>query len=181
MIVTIILLSIHSKISLRSLWLNIAIILSNIHGIYYYYFTIYFRNDTMNIDTSALASLLNPETQTSTETKQRPDCTLWGNVGVCLKVINNDGESEEKFISLPYGIDLSNMPKRKIGTKDTEYNNILKSSNQLLDMIRQEAENLKPGDKKILKNLTLQILVPEVKSTETSTDGGLLDGISLSD
>lgn len=135
----------------------------------------------MNIDTSALASLLNPTTTTtSAEPKQRPECTLWGNIGVCLKVTDENGESSEKFISLPYGIDLSNMPKRKVGTKDSEYNQLLKSSNQLLDMIRAEAKNLQPGGKKVLGNLTLQILVPETK-TESSTDNsGLLDGISLS-
>ena len=133
----------------------------------------------MNIDTSALANLLNPTTtQTSTEPKQRPECTLWGNIGVCLKVTDEDGTTTDKFISLPYGIDLSNMPKRKIGSKDNEYNQLLKSSNQLLDMIRAEAKNLKAGEKKILSNLTLQILVPETK-TESSTEGGLLDGISL--
>ena len=136
----------------------------------------------MNIDTAALANFLNPTAQTSTSTEQkqqRPECTLWGNIGICLQITDENGESHERFVSLPYGIDLSNMPKRKTGSKESEYNKLLQSSNQLLDMIRAEAKDLKAGEKKILSNLTLQILVPDTK-TETSTEGGLLDGISLS-
>ena len=74
---------------------------------------------------------------------ERKPVDLYLNIGRNITVQMDDGTTKEIFLSIPYGVDITNMPNRKVSGKDNEYNQMMVASNELLEMIRQKGLSLK--------------------------------------
>ena len=92
--------------------------------------------------TTTLAGLMSANTATNTATKKATE--LWLNI-VFTVGTNDAGEPVE--ISLPYGLDISNMPLRKVGNSDSEFNKMLANQNALLEQLRAQGNSLTGGDR----------------------------------
>ena len=93
--------------------------------------------------TTTLAGLMSANnTATATTTKKATE--LWLNI-VFQVGVTDDGEPVE--ISLPYGLDLTNMPARKVGNSDSDFNKLLANQNALLEQLRAQGASLTDGDR----------------------------------
>ena len=93
--------------------------------------------------TTTLAGLMSANnTATNTATKKATE--LWLNI-VFQVGVTDDGEPVE--ISLPYGLDVTNMPTRKVGNSDSEFNKMLANQNALLEQLRAQGASLTDGDR----------------------------------
>ena len=92
--------------------------------------------------TTTLAGLMSATNATSTTTKKATE--LWLNI-VFVCGVDDAGNPVE--ISLPYGLDLTNMPSRKVGNSDTDFNKLLANQNALLEQLRAQGANLTDGDR----------------------------------
>lgn len=131
------------------------------------------------IATKANTSNANGLIINTSNTQARPDrkpVELYLNIGVNREVQNEDGTVSTVFVSIPYGVDITNMPDRKVSGKDTGYNQLMVASNQLLEMIREKGLSLKDGES-VEVNLVCRL--QKVNSTPSTNNGGLLDGVVL--
>ena len=93
--------------------------------------------------TTTLAGLMSANTATaSTSTKKATE--LWLNI-VFQVGVTDDGEPVE--VSLPYGLDLTNMPARKVGNSDSDFNKLLANQNFLLEQLRAQGNSLPEGER----------------------------------
>ena len=79
---------------------------------------------------------------TSTVTKKQTE--LWLNI---VFVCGVDAEGNPVEISLPYGLDLTNMPSRKVGNSDSDFNKLLANQNALLEQLRAQGTSLPDGER----------------------------------
>lgn len=93
--------------------------------------------------TTTLAGLMSA-TKTATNTATKKATELWLNI-VFQVGVTDDGEPVE--ISLPYGLDITNMPTRKVGNSDSEFNKMLANQNALLEQLRAQGASLTDGDR----------------------------------
>lgn len=93
--------------------------------------------------TTTLAGLMSA-TKTATNTATKKATELWLNI-VFQVGVTDDGEPVE--ISLPYGLDVTNMPTRKVGNSDSEFNKMLANQNALLEQLRAQGASLTDGDR----------------------------------
>ena len=93
--------------------------------------------------TTTLAGLMSANTATATATTKK-QTELWINI-VFVVGANEDGTPIE--ISLPYGLDLTNMPSRKVGNSDSDFNKLLANQNALLEQLRAQGASLTDGDR----------------------------------
>lgn len=107
---------------------------------------------------------------------ERKPVDLYLNIGRNITVQMDDGTTKEIFLSIPYGVDITNMPNRKVSGKDTEYNQMMVASNELLEMIRQKGLSLKDGES---CEINLVCRLQKVSTTPSINNGGLLDGVVL--
>ena len=84
--------------------------------------------------TTTLAGLMSANTNTSTNTTKKPT-ELWLNI---VFVVGTDADGNPVEVSLPYGLDLTNMPARKVGNTDSEFNQMLTNQNALLEQLRAQ-------------------------------------------
>lgn len=93
--------------------------------------------------TTTLAGLMSANnTATATTTKKATE--LWLNI-VFQVGVTDDGEPVE--ISLPYGLDITNMPARKVGNADSDFNKLLANQNALLEQLRAQGGSLPEGER----------------------------------
>ena len=92
--------------------------------------------------TTTLAGLMSANNTTTTTTKKTTE--LWLNI-VFQVGVTDDGEPVE--ISLPYGLDITNMPLRKVGNSDSDFNKMLANQNALLEQLRAQGGSLTDGDR----------------------------------
>ena len=92
--------------------------------------------------TTTLAGLMSA-TNTNTTTTKKPT-ELWLNIVFQVGV---DAEGKPVEISLPYGLDLTNMPSRKVGNSDSDFNKLLANQNALLEQLRAQGADLTDGDR----------------------------------
>lgn len=92
--------------------------------------------------TTTLAGLMSANNTTTTTTKKTTE--LWLNI-VFQVGVTDDGEPVE--ISLPYGLDITNMPLRKVGNSDSDFNKMLANQNALLEQLRAQGASLTDGDR----------------------------------
>ena len=92
--------------------------------------------------TTTLAGLMSATNATTTATKKPTE--LWLNI-VFQVGVDDAGNPIE--LSLPYGLDLTNMPARKVGNSDTDFNKMLANQNALLEQLRAQGANLTDGDR----------------------------------
>lgn len=93
--------------------------------------------------TTTLAGLMSAaNTTTTTVTKKQTE--LWLNIVFTVGV---DDAGNPIELSLPYGLDLTNMPARKVGNTDSDFNKMLANQNALLEQLRAQGANLTDGDR----------------------------------
>ena len=92
--------------------------------------------------TTTLAGLMSANITANTATKKTTE--LWLNI-VFTVGVDADGNPVE--LSLPYGLDLTNMPARKVGNTDSDFNKMLANQNALLEQLRAQGASLTDGDR----------------------------------
>lgn len=133
----------------------------------------------MGLITSSNSNNTNGLIVSNANTQAKPErkpTELYLNIGVNREVTNPDGTVSTIFVSIPYGVDLTNMPDRKVSGKDTDYNKLMNASNQLLEMIREKGLSLKDGES---CEVNLVCRLQKVNATPSTNNGGLLDGLVL--
>lgn len=93
--------------------------------------------------TTTLAGLMSA-TNTNANTSTKKPTELWLNI-VFQVGVDADGNPVE--ISLPYGLDLTNMPSRKVGNSDSDFNKLLANQNFLLEQLRTQGNSLPEGER----------------------------------
>ena len=93
--------------------------------------------------TTTLAGLMSA-TNTNATTATKKQTELWLNIVFTVGV---DDAGNPVEISLPYGLDLTNMPSRKVGNSDSDFNKLLANQNALLEQLRAQGASLTDGDR----------------------------------
>ena len=93
--------------------------------------------------TTTLAGLMSA-TNANTSNTAKKATELWLNI---VFVCGVDAEGKPVEISLPYGLDLTNMPSRKVGNSDSDFNKLLANQNALLEQLRAQGADLTDGDR----------------------------------
>lgn len=134
--------------------------------------------NSMNVSTNTNTDTLiveNNGNQSNTNNNRKP-VDLYLNIGTVVKTVDNEGKEVETFVSIPYGIDITNMPNRKVNTKDTAYNQLMNASNELLQMVRNKGLSLQDGES---VELNLKVRLQKVATKPVLNSGSLLSGFSL--
>ena len=116
--------------------------------------------------TTTLAGLMSA-TNTATATTKKPT-ELWLNI-VFVIGATDDGEPIE--VSLPYGLDLTNMPARKVGNSDSDFNKLLANQNFLLEQLREQGGSLTDGDRVTVSTAKVELYKELKKGANTPTIG----------
>ena len=91
---------------------------------------------------TTLAGLMAATNTNTTNTKKPTE--LWLNITF---VIGTDENGDPIEVSLPYGLDLTNMPSRKVGNSDSDFNKLLATQNFLLEQLRAQGSSLPDGER----------------------------------
>ena len=94
--------------------------------------------------TTTLAGLMSANNATSTTTTTKKPTELWLNI---VFQVGTDDAGNPVEISLPYGLDLTNMPARKVGNSDSDFNKLLANQNFLLEQLRAQGNSLPEGER----------------------------------
>lgn len=94
-------------------------------------------------------------TRAAASSEDKPKANYWLNVGYTVEVALEDGTTEKRFVSLPFGIPLDTQEKLPMG-RNPQFNQFQAARNDLLDQIIAYASTLEPGDEAII-NLELQL------------------------
>ena len=94
--------------------------------------------------TTTLAGLMSASNTNATTTTTKKPTELWLNI---VFTVGTDADGNPVEISLPYGLDLTNMPSRKVGNSDSDFNKLLANQNFLLEQLRAQGNSLTDGDR----------------------------------
>ena len=127
------------------------------------------NNTTTN---NAIDNFINNSRKTVTNTDERASAKVWLNIGFVSQY--KDENDKNIFISLPKGIALDTMPDVKVGNKDSDYNSILQTKNDLKNMLLKAAEGMQPGERQVI-NLSVEIykVAEPVERADNSDKSGL--------
>ena len=100
----------------------------------------------------------------SKETQQKAE--FWLNIGYGVEVPVEGGGTEERFVSLPQGIPLDTQEHVAVKGKNVEWKAFQAARNGLLDQIMAVAQQLEPGEDRIL-NLQIQLRRVNADTEET--------------
>ena len=114
--------------------------------------------------TTTLAGLMSANNTANTATKKTTE--LWLNI-VFQVGVTDDGEPVE--ISLPYGLDITNMPLRKVGNSDSDFNKLLANQNFLLEQLREQGSSLTDGDRVTVTAAKVELYKELKKGANTPT------------
>lgn len=124
--------------------------------------------------TTTLAGLMSANNAaTNTATKKATE--LWLNI-VFQVGVTDDGEPVE--ISLPYGLDITNMPARKVGNSDSEFNKMLANQNALLEQLRAQGASLTDGDRVTVSAAKVELYKELKKGANAPTIGNFDFGLT---
>jgi hypothetical protein len=82
---------------------------------------------------------------------------VWLNVGQTVTVSKTDGTTEERFVSLPFGLGLDNMEPQELKGQNIEYNRFIEAKNDFLRQLQDMAKDLKPGEDIVISGLEIQL------------------------
>lgn len=128
---------------------------------------------TSNTNTNnAIDNFINTSKRAITNNDERVNAKVWLNIGFVSEFKDEDGKNI--FISLPKGIALDTMADVKVGNKDSDYNSILQTKNDLKAMLLKAAENMQPGERQVI-NLQVEIykVAEPVERADNSDKSGL--------
>ena len=117
---------------------------------------------------NAIDAFISNSRKTITNTDERASAKVWLNIGFISEYKDENGKNV--FISLPKGIALDTMPDVKVGNKDSDYNSILSTKNELKAMLLKAAEGMAPGERQVI-NLSVELYkVSEPVERESTAD-----------
>lgn len=117
---------------------------------------------------NAIDAFISNSRKTVTNTDERTSAKVWLNIGFVSQY--KDENDKNIFISLPKGIALDTMPDVKVGNKDSDYNSILSTKNELKAMLLKAAEGMAPGERQVI-NLSVELYkVSEPVERESTAD-----------
>lgn len=121
---------------------------------------------------NAIDAFISNSKRSITTNEERVNAKVWLNIGFISEYKDEDGKNV--FISLPKGIALDTMADVKVGNKDSEYNNILQTKNDLKAMLLKAAEGMQPGERQVI-NLQVEIykVAEPVERADNSDKSGL--------
>ena len=114
--------------------------------------------------TTTLAGLMSANTSATNTTKKATE--LWLNI---VFVVGTDANGLPVEVSLPYGLDISNMPLRKVGNSDTEFNKLLATQNFLLEKLREQGSSLPEGERVCVSAAKVELYRELKKGANTPT------------
>ena len=121
---------------------------------------------------NAIDAFISNSKKNITANDERVSAKVWLNIGFVSEFKDEDGKNV--FISLPKGIPLDTMADIKVGNKDSDYNNILQTKNDLKAMLLKAAESMQPGERQVI-NLQVEIykVAEPVERPDNSDKSGL--------
>lgn len=125
---------------------------------------------------TTLAGLMSAtNTSTSTTATTRKPTELWLNI---VFTVGNDADGNPIELSLPYGLDLTNMPARKVGNSDSEFNQMLANQNALLEQLRAQGASLTDGDRVTVSAAKVELYKELKKAVNAPTIGTFNFGLT---
>ena len=124
--------------------------------------------------TTTLAGLMSA-TNTATATATKKPTELWLNI---VFQVGTDADGNPVEVSLPYGLDLTNMPARKVGNSDSDFNKLLANQNFLLEQLRAQGSNLTDGDRVTVSAAKVELYKELKKGANTPTIGAFDFGLT---
>lgn len=109
-----------------------------------------------------------PSAAGTTNKSDRPTAQFWLNVGYDSGVVDPE-TGESKFISLPLGIPVDTQEHLKANGKNREFAQFQAARNDLLDQIMAHANQLEPGESKLV-NLQIQLRRVSEQAEDVGTD-----------
>lgn len=111
----------------------------------------------------------------SSRQNRRDPATFWLNVGYKTVTQNADGEDEEIFVSLPYGIPLDTQEAYDLSkVKNANMRRLRTAQNALLEQVMDAAKTLDAGDEIILaegkSGLCIQLRRVSADAAESASD-----------
>ena len=115
--------------------------------------------------TTTLAGLMSANTSTSTTTVKK-QTELWLNI---VFTVGTDADGNPVEVSLPYGLDLTNMPARKVGNSESDFNQMLVNQNALLEQLRTQGTSLPEGERVTVSAAKVELYKEMKKGANTPT------------
>jgi hypothetical protein len=94
-------------------------------------------------------------TNTAAAAPARAPSLIWLNVGVVLPGQGQDGE--DLFLSLPVGLPIDDMKPVKVTGTNSNSIQMKQGKNLLLDEVQKAGANLKPGERLMLPQLSVEL------------------------
>lgn len=98
-----------------------------------------------------------PAAQQSNGAAAKPKSKLWANIGFVTQVQNDEGVTEERFVSLPFGLAIDTMNNTEVQRKDNMYKTLQIAENDLLESLKKLGLSMEPGQQTIIADLKVQI------------------------
>ena len=114
--------------------------------------------------TTTLAGLMSANTTATTTVKKQTE--LWLNI---VFTIGTDADGNPVEVSLPYGLDLTNMPARKVGNSESDFNQMLVNQNALLEQLRTQGTSLPEGERVTVSAAKVELYKEMKKGANTPT------------
>ena len=124
--------------------------------------------------TTTLAGLMSATNTTTTNTTKKAT-ELWLNI---VFQVGTDEQGNPIELSLPYGLDLTNMPARKVGNSDSEFNQMLANQNALLEQLRAQGASLTDGDRVTVSAAKVEMYKELKKVVNAPTIGAFNFGLT---
>ena len=115
--------------------------------------------------TTTLAGLMSANT-TATTTTVKKQTELWLNI---VFTVGTDADGNPVEVSLPYGLDLTNMPSRKVGNSESDFNQMLVNQNALLEQLRTQGTSLPEGERVTVSAAKVELYKEMKKGANTPT------------
>ena len=134
------------------------------------------------IDFAALGNNAASNNSDNNTRGNKPDAMIWGNIGFYanMPVYDAEGnatsETEQVFISLPYGIPLDTMNPASTKSSNKRWAAQQDAKNKLLANLLEKAHTMEPGETFDATGLTLQVR-RAAEATEVESDDDLISQV----
>lgn len=113
------------------------------------------------------AAIINGGAAASSNNSDKPKAKIWLNIGIPIKVKNENGEVVEELLTLPYNLAIDTMkpaevPTRAKTAKGKLHQQRIIARNQMLERLQKMGEKLEAGEHIEIEGFALQLQ----KSTE---------------
>lgn len=111
----------------------------------------------MAITETGRATFSMPQGNAAPAQQDRPQATLWANVGLMLPIEQDDGTVVEEFVSFPIGIPLDTQEPMVARGRTKSWLNMVQTKNALLKWAQEEAAKQEAGTGSCNNNLQVQL------------------------